>query len=157
MVQWLRTRLPMQGHKFSSWLGRSPRALEQLSPRASAREPVSQDGRPYITQHRSCLPRLRPKVAPEKKRQERAVIPNLLSRLTVISIKTWKLFFISPEIDKRSESHSTCPILCDPMDYSSPGQNTGADSRSLGQGIFPTQGSNPGLLHCRQILYQLSH
>ena len=25
------------------------------------------------------------------------------------------------------------------------------------QGIFPTQGSNPGLLHCRQILYQLSH
>ena len=30
-------------------------------------------------------------------------------------------------------------------------------SRSLLQGIFPTQGSNPGLLHCRQILYQLSH
>ena len=28
---------------------------------------------------------------------------------------------------------------------------------SLLQGIFPTQGSNPGLLHCRQILYQLSH
>ena len=25
------------------------------------------------------------------------------------------------------------------------------------QGIFPTQGSNPGLLHCKQILYQLSH
>ena len=31
------------------------------------------------------------------------------------------------------------------------------DSLSLLQGIFPTQGSNPGLLHCRQILYQLSH
>ena len=30
-------------------------------------------------------------------------------------------------------------------------------SHSLLQGIFPTQGSNPGLLHCRQILYQLSH
>ena len=28
---------------------------------------------------------------------------------------------------------------------------------SILQGIFPTQGSNPGLLHCRQILYQLSH
>ena len=39
----------------------------------------------------------------------------------------------------------------------SPGQNTGVDSLSLTQGIFPTQGSNPGLLHCRQILYQLSH
>ena len=30
-------------------------------------------------------------------------------------------------------------------------------SHSLLQGIFPTQGSNPGLLHCRQILYSLSH
>ena len=39
----------------------------------------------------------------------------------------------------------------------SPGQNTGVGSLSLLQGIFPTQGSNPGLLHCRRILYQLSH
>ena len=39
----------------------------------------------------------------------------------------------------------------------SPGQNTGLGSLSLFQGIFPTQGSNPGLLHCGQILYQLSH
>ena len=39
----------------------------------------------------------------------------------------------------------------------SPGQNTGVGSCSLLQGIFPTQGSNPGLLHCRQTLYQLSH
>ena len=41
--------------------------------------------------------------------------------------------------------------------WSSPGQNTGMDSLSLLQGIFPTQGSNPGLLHWGQILYQLSH
>ena len=39
----------------------------------------------------------------------------------------------------------------------SPGQNTGMGSLSLLQGIFPTQGSNPGLPHCRWILYQLSH
>jgi len=32
-----------------------------------------------------------------------------------------------------------------------------SDSHFLLQGIFPTQGSNPGLLHCRRILYQLSH
>ena len=38
-----------------------------------------------------------------------------------------------------------------------PGQNTGVGSRSLLQGIFPTQGSNKGLPHCRWILYQLSH
>ena len=36
-------------------------------------------------------------------------------------------------------------------------QNTGVGSLSLLQGIFLAQGSNPGLLHCRQILYQLSH
>ena len=41
--------------------------------------------------------------------------------------------------------------------WNSPGQNTGLDSLSLLQGIFPIQGLNPGLLHCRQILYQLSH
>ena len=34
-----------------------------------------------------------------------------------------------------------------------PGQNSGVCSHSLPQGVFPTQGSNPGLLHCRQILY----
>ena len=41
--------------------------------------------------------------------------------------------------------------------WNSPGQNTGVGSLSLLQGIFPTQESNPGLLHCRQILYQLNH
>ena len=51
-----------------------------------------------------------------------------------------------------------CPTLCNPMDcpWNSPGQNTGVGSLSLLQGIFPTQGSNPGLPHCRRILYQLS-
>ena len=37
--------------------------------------------------------------------------------------------------------------------WNSPGQNTGVGSLSLLRGIFPTQGSNPGLPHCRQILY----
>ena len=41
--------------------------------------------------------------------------------------------------------------------WNSPGQDTGVGSLSLLQGIFPTQGSNPGLPHCRRILYQLSH
>ena len=41
--------------------------------------------------------------------------------------------------------------------WNSPGQNTGVDSCSLLQGIFPTQKSNSGLLHCRWILYQPSH
>ena len=52
----------------------------------------------------------------------------------------------------------SCPTLCDPMDCrNSPCQNTGVGSLYLLWGIFSTQGLNPGLLHCRQILYQLSH
>ena len=55
----------------------------------------------------------------------------------------------------------SCPTLCNPMDctnpWNSPGQNNGVGSCSLLQGIFPIQGSNPCLPHCRQILYQLSH
>ena len=41
--------------------------------------------------------------------------------------------------------------------WNSPGQNTGVGSLSLLRGIFPSQGSNAGLRHCRRILYQLSH
>ena len=41
--------------------------------------------------------------------------------------------------------------------WKSPGQNTGVSSLSPFQGILPNQGSNPGLPHCKQILYQLSH
>ena len=56
--------------------------------------------------------------------------------------------------------------LWDPIDCSlpgssvhgdSPGKNTGVDCHTLLQRIFPTQRSNPGLLHCRRILYRLSH
>ena len=42
-----------------------------------------------------------------------------------------------------------------PWDF--PGKNTGVGRHFLLQGIFPTQGSNPGLLHCRQTIYCLSH
>ena len=41
--------------------------------------------------------------------------------------------------------------------WNSLGQNTGVGSLSLLQGILPIQGSNPGLLHCRRVLYQLSY
>ena len=60
----------------------------------------------------------------------------------------------------------SCLILCGPVDgslpgstvhWDSPGKNTGVDCPALLQKIFPTQGSNPGLPHCRCILSQLSH
>ena len=43
------------------------------------------------------------------------------------------------------------------MEFNSPGKSTGVDCHSILQGIFPTLGSNPDLLHCRRILYYLSH
>ena len=53
----------------------------------------------------------------------------------------------------------SCLTLFNPMDcpWNSLGQNSGVGSLSLLQGIFPTQGLNPGLLDCRRLLYQLSH
>ena len=62
-----------------------------------------------------------------------------------------------PESERSSVmSNSLRPHgLYSPWDSS--GQDTGVGSLSLLQGIFPTQGSNPGLPHCRRILYQLSH
>ena len=52
-----------------------------------------------------------------------------------------------------------CMTLCDPIIYAcnSPGKNTGVGCHSLLQGIFPIQGSNLSLLHCRQILYHLNY
>ena len=53
------------------------------------------------------------------------------------------------------------PLLWEPTrplcPWDSPGQNTGVGRLFHLQGIFPTQGSNPGIPHCRRILYHLSH
>ena len=59
-----------------------------------------------------------------------------------------------PGIEPRSPALQADSLLSGP-----PGkpENTGVGSLSLLQGIFPTQESSWGLLHCRQILYQLSY
>ena len=63
-------------------------------------------------------------------------------------------------------SRFSCVLLCDPMDCNppgssvhgdSPGRNTGVGCQALLQRIFQTQGINPGLRHCRQILDCLSY
>ena len=58
-------------------------------------------------------------------------------------------------------SDSAIPMDCSPPGSSvhgdSPGKNSGVGYHTLLQGILPTQGWEPGLLHCRQILYHLSH
>ena len=69
-------------------------------------------------------------------------------------------------MESESKVAQFCLTLCDPMGCSrpgssvhgdSPGKNTGVGCHFFFQGIFPTQGSKPGLPHCRQILYPLSH
>ena len=72
---------------------------------------------------------------------------QVMAQNIICSPWKWKLLSVS----KSLQPHG----LYSP--WNSPRQNTGVGSLSLLQGIFPTQGSNPGLPHCRQILYQLSH
>ena len=70
---------------------------------------------------------------------------------------------VTPTLNRGSESER-CLVMSDSLQphrpycpWNSLGQHTGVCSLSLLQEIFPIQESNPGLLHCRQILYQLSY
>ena len=79
--------------------------------------------------------------------------------------------FEQEQDDPAADTHvclvaQSCPTLCDPMDCSPPHSSVHGILQAgilewvvmpSPQGIFPTQGSNPGLPHCRQILYHLSH
>ena len=82
-------------------------------------------------------------------------IQELMKAIRIVRRRTQGL-----ETLGESESHS---VMSDPLrphglygPWNSPGQNPGVGILLL-QEIFPTQGLNPGLLHCRQTLYQLSH
>ena len=82
-------------------------------------------------------------------RRPTPLLPNLLCQ--------------APQGPPVAQSES-CSVVSDSLQprglyssWNSPGQNTGVGSLSLPQGIFPTQGSNPGLAHCGRLLYQLSH
>ena len=70
-------------------------------------------------------------------------------------------FSVFPELISESESRSVVSHSLQPnglySPWNSPCHNTAVGSLSLLQRIFATQGLNPGLLHCRRILYQLSH
>ena len=86
-------------------------------------------------------------------------------QVLVLPLSLWGLlgsYLTSPWLCVRVQS---CLTLCDPLACSllgssvhgdSPGKNIGVGCHALLQGISPVQGSNPGLPHCRQILYHLS-
>ena len=86
------------------------------------------------------------------------------SRRLIWNSVTWRFYEAMPLL--LCLAAQSCPTLCNPMDCSPPGSSVHGDSprknirvgcHALLQGIFPTQGLNPGLPHCRQILYHLSH
>ena len=101
-----------------------------------------------------------------------SLLLNMLSRLVITFLPRRKRLLISwlqspsavilePTSEFKSERRSVMSNslrlhgLYSP--WNSPAQNIGVGSLSLLQGIFPTQGSNPRLPHCRQIFYQLNH
>ena len=93
-------------------------------------------------------------------------IYSTLLSIREVQINTTMKHHLTPVRVSEVKVGQLCLTLWDTRDCSMPGssvlgdstgQSTGVGSSSLLQGIFPTQGSNPTLLHCRQILYQLSH
>ena len=79
------------------------------------------------------------------------MIQRMLGIWSLLPLPLW-----NPACTSSIHLKSGVQLFCDPMDCSpgnSPSQNTGGRSCSLLQGIFSTQGSNPGLLHWRWILF----
>ena len=83
------------------------------------------------------------------------IVKDMVFPVVVYGYEHWTI--------KKAESEN-CSVMSNSLQphtlyspWNSPGQNTGVSSSSLLQEIFPIQGWNPGLPHCRQILYQLSH
>ena len=95
-------------------------------------------------------------------------LENLLILFNIMP-RIWRRNIFSPKVCKKQKNpnewmNESCSVMSDSLrphglysPWNSPGQNTGVGRLSLLQGIFPTQGLNPGLLHCRWLLYQLSH
>ena len=85
--------------------------------------------------------------------------------LELLSDSRGCLYFSSySSLHLQANESETCSVVSNSLQphglyspWNSPGHNTRVGSLSFLQGIFPTQGSNPGLPHSRWILYQLSH
>ena len=100
--------------------------------------------------------------------QRVATVHGITKSWTQLSDWTTRYVCVSVSLSVRTHVYlvaQSCLTLCNPIDCSppgssvhgdSPGKNTGVSNLPLLQGIFPTQGSNPCLRHCRQ-LYQLSY
>ena len=97
------------------------------------------------------------KLLPFSGQTDSLVFPSASSCRDANVTQILELFIEEEESESRSVVSSSLQPYGLYSPRNSPGQNTGVGSLSLPQGIFPSQGSNPGLPHCRRILYQLSH
>ena len=79
------------------------------------------------------------------------------SKFRIISTLPQRHGALSSERAKNVLSHCHVRVFVTSWTEDSPGRNTGVGCHALLWGIFPTQGSKPGLLHCMQMLYLLSH
>ena len=145
MIQWLTIHLPMQGTRVQSLVpelrSHCCRATEPMrhnywSPHTL--EPVLHNKRNHLNEEpMHCHGRIAP--APHNKTESPCTATKTQS----------------------SQIHSVVSRSLRPhglySQWNSPGPNTGVGTFPFSRGIFLTQGSNPGLPHCRQILYQLSH
>ena len=100
-------------------------------------------------------------VKPFRKRKSVLFVIILKERMYTACLGKLFQSWATHTLNRESESES-CSVLSDSLQphglyspWNSPGQNSGVGSLSLLQGTFLTQGLNPGLQHCRKILYQL--
>ena len=122
--------------------------------------------RPVLTlaQHRCTflLPQPPSYLLTRRGRPQPGSPPRVLPpRTSVPAASQWFLWNAPKSVSRSVVSDSLQPHGLEPTrllcPQTSPGKKTGVGSNFLLQGIFPTQGSNPGLPHCRQIRYHLSH
>ena len=92
-----------------------------------------------------------------------SIVASASASVLPMNIQCWFPFRLIDLILQSSESESHFVVSSSLQlherysPWNSPGQNTVVGNHSLLQGIFPTQGSNPGPTHCRWTLYQRSH
>ena len=150
-VRWLRLQFHFWGHRFHPWSGNHGAACNAVYPKKMR---DTQEQRKKLNKMLSGALAVRKHSMTKSKFN----IGELKLRLS-----TGRLNLC---VEKESEVAQSCPTLCNPLDCSLPGSSlpgifqarvTRVGCHFLLQGIFPTQGSNPGLPHCRQMLYYLSH
>ena len=129
LARWWRFRLPVADNRFSLWSGKIAHVLEQPNPR-----PTTTERAPWNRSYWS--PRTLEPALHSKRKKERK----------------WSRSVVSDS----SRPHGLQPTrLLHP--WASPGKSTGVGCHFLLRRSFLIQGSNPGLQHCRQTLYHLSH